>query len=271
MTQIYHLPVLSRPDLFAFRAPGPGLGNLLFPIARAVRAQKNTGGVVVLPTLRQIKIGTYLRQERDKRTYGDIFRPRSITEAGHWIKAALLPQRDETEENPAARVVRYAGMGSQFYDLQGYETNIRDFLKYRSKARLPEVVYDVAVHVRQTDFQPPEAGAALQNAQIPLAWYREAFLLAKEFVAKPNPSTIVFTDANPLAIIEELGIEQAISAPEGNALTSIFAMSQARIIIASRSTFSAWAQYLGGTYAVWPSGFRLDLYKPIDTDRDFFL
>lgn len=226
---------------------------------------------MVIPTLRQIKIGTYLRQEKDKRTYGDIFRPRSATEAGHWINAAILPSRDETEENSSARVVRYEGIAHQFHDLQGYETQIRDFLKHRSKAKIAKVEYDIAVHVRRTDFGPPQAGAPLQNTQTPLDWYREALLVAKERIGKPNPSTMVFTDANPLALIEELGIGQAIPEPKGNALTSIFAMSQAKIIIASRSTFSAWAQYLGGSYAIWPSGFRLDLYKPVDTDRDLFL
>lgn len=271
MKTIYHFPVLSRPDLFVLRAPGPGLGNLLFPIARAVRAQRNEGGIVVIPTLRQIKIGTYLRQEKDKRTYGDIFRSRSATEAGHWMKAVLLPKRDETDDNPTARVVRYAGLARQFHDLQGYETAIRDFLKYRSKAKIAEVNYDIAVHVRQTDFAPPDVGATLQNTQTPLNWYREALLVAKQRIATPNPSIMVFTDNNPLAIIEELGIGKAIEEPTGNALTSMFAMSQAKIIVASRSTFSAWAQYLGGNHAIWPSGFQLDLYKPIDTDRDMFL
>ena len=50
----YHLPLLSSPDVGLFRAPGPGLGNLLFPIARAVVGRETLGGRVVIPTMRQI-------------------------------------------------------------------------------------------------------------------------------------------------------------------------------------------------------------------------
>ncbi len=37
---MYHYPLLSSPDLGFIRAPGPGFGNLLFPITRALQAAK---------------------------------------------------------------------------------------------------------------------------------------------------------------------------------------------------------------------------------------
>ncbi len=38
---MYHYPLLSTPDLGFIRGPGPGLGNLLFPITRALQAAKS--------------------------------------------------------------------------------------------------------------------------------------------------------------------------------------------------------------------------------------
>ena len=56
---MYHYPLLSRPDFGFIRGPGPGFGNLLFPIARALNEAQIQRGIFVRPTLFNLKIGPF--------------------------------------------------------------------------------------------------------------------------------------------------------------------------------------------------------------------
>ena len=66
---MYHYPLLSKPDIGIFRGPGPGFGNLLFPIGRALQEAQAKNKIFVRPTIFNIKIGQILRWERDLRFY----------------------------------------------------------------------------------------------------------------------------------------------------------------------------------------------------------
>lgn len=264
-----HLPVLSRPDLAFIRAPGPGLGNLLFPIARAIVGQQRLGSTVVVPTLRQVKLGPWLRGERDKRTYGDILRHRTPSELRNWLAAQIA--RDPTPESrahPEARVIRYAGLGRQFHDLAGHAEAVRAFLLQAGREPVPDAGIDIALHVRLGDFEPPAMGATGQNVQIPLDWYRAAYVSAVARLGLRSPRAMLFTDAAPQQVAQALGLPGLVPEPPGNALTSMMRMAQARVLVGSRSTFSLWAQFLGGATAIWPQGFELARYKPVDPETD---
>lgn len=268
---IYHFPELSRPDCGFFRGPGPGLGNLLFPVARALQAQRQTGGIMVFPTMRQIKIGTYLRREKDKRTYGEIFRPRTLTEVSDWFRATTQRKRLETDADVNAKVVRYVGMGRQFHDLSADPSFLRQFLWEASRLPVPVHEYDIAIHVRLGDFAAPDATATQQNTQVPLNWYSEALSAARELLGGGIQRGILFSDGVPEAVIGKLGLEGFVPEPQGTALTSILLMSQAKILIGSRSTFSLWGQYLGQSHAFWPIGFDLAKYKCPDPENNTFV
>ena len=269
---LYHLPVLSRPDFGVFRAPGPGLGNLLFPIARAVIGRQRHGGTLVLPTIRQIKIGTFIRGERDKRTYGDILRRREAGEMRDWVCARLAKADDEgVPAGGEVKVIRYEGMAQQFHDLDGHSDLVRAFLAQRSRLPVPQTRFDVAMHIRLGDFAVSQAGAAHQNTRIPLEWYGDALSLARKRLGKSRLSGVLFTDDDPARLIDELGLEGFTPEPMGNALTSIMALGNADALIGSRSTFSLWGRYFGSGVAIWPSGFDLQKYAPIDESRDVFV
>ena len=269
---IYHVPVLSQPDLGLFRAPGPGLGNLLFPIARAIIGQRCIGGGLVLPTMRQIKVGTVLRWERDRRVYGDIFKHRNANELGSWLRAKMLPAVRENEASGQPHgAILYQGMANQFHDLAGYSDIIAQFLKKRSRIPIRCERYDVAMHVRLGDFGAAETGAANKNARIPLEWYRNALAVARERLGQQKVRGVLFTDESPTRVIEALKLEGFIPEPYGNALTAMMALANANVLIGSRSTFSLWGRYLGNGSAIWPSGFDIQRYAPIEKNRDIFV
>ncbi|WP_435988423.1 hypothetical protein [Sulfitobacter sp. SH24] len=268
---LFHYPMLSRPDLGLFRAPGPGLGNLLFPISRALIAQNSTGGTFIFPTMRQVKIGTFIRREKDKRTYGNLFRARTLYELIEWAQTSSLKHRLEGEVDPQARLVRYVGMGRQFHDLKGHREMVLGFLETAARL-LPSVVqYDIAIHVRLGDFAPPRKDAAHVNTQVPLEWYRDAFAKAQSLCGNRPLKAILFSDDNPAEVIRELGIRGVEPEPHTNSLTSLILMSRARVLVGSRSTFSLWAQYLGDTHAIWPAEFELSKYKEPDAQKDLFV
>lgn len=269
---MYHLPVLSRPDFGIVRMPGPGLGNLLFPIARALIGQQELGGSFVMPTLRQIKIGPVLRRERDKRTYGDVFRHRDWREMRRWLDARLARKVDEEIHLVSGRVTRcYTGLGRQFHDLAGHSAMVRRFLEQRSQVPVSSDRYDVAIHVRLGDFTSPVANAANQNARIPLDWYRDAVALAMETLGRNHIRGVLFTDEDPQRVIEELGLAGFSPEPPGNALTSMLALGRTDFLIGSRSSFSLWGRYLGAQAAIWPAGFDLARCAPVEAGRDIFL
>lgn len=270
MNKLLHVPILSAVDIGVARSPGPGLGNLLFPIARAVVGKESLGGVVVVPTMRQIKFGTYLRREKDKRTYGDIFRSRTSKEWSDWIYAKVCRSRAEESERLNTTAITYRGMGRQFHDLMGYDRVIKDYFCSLSRLDTSGDNYDIAVHVRLGDFDANAANGSSQNFRLPVEWYQTAIRYACDLLELRVPRGILFTDEDPSRIISNMGLSGFEPEPPGNALTTIFAMSRARILIASQSTFSLWAQYLGQSKAIWPSGFDLGRYKSIDLAADYF-
>jgi hypothetical protein len=265
---IYHLPILSKPDLGFIRGPGPGFGNLLFPLARAVTGQAEVGGDLIQPTMRQLKIGTFLRRERDKRTYGDLFRHRSSAELQRWVRARL---RHHLRSTSSRDLVVYEGMGRQFHDLNDHGPLIKRFLADRSRRPVSTERYDLALHIRLGDFTQADATATRQNARVPFDWYRAAYEAARARLGTGRIRGIVFSDEDPARLIDELGLDGCIPEPTGNALTSMLALSEADILIASRSTFSLWGRFLGSPTAIWPQGFDLARYAPIDPRTDVFL
>lgn len=72
----YVYPNFPKPILNGMiRVAGPGLGNLLFDFAGAiVIAEEIDSSYVIWPTWWSVKIGTFIRKERDKRLYLNIFK-----------------------------------------------------------------------------------------------------------------------------------------------------------------------------------------------------
>jgi hypothetical protein len=225
-----------------------------------------------MPTLRQIKIGPIVRGERDRRTYGDVFRHREAREMRHWLEARLARKVDEAGPPCSGRVTRcYKGLGRQFHDLDGHSALVKCFLQQRSRMPVSLDRLDVAIHVRLGDFTAPIANAANQNSRVPLQWYRDAVALALDTLGRKQVRGVLFTDEDPERVIADLGLNGFLPEPPGNALTSMLQLGQADILIGSRSTFSLWGRFLGAQSVIWPAGFDLARYAPVEAGRDIFL
>ncbi|MER9419186.1 hypothetical protein NKI95_25035 [Mesorhizobium sp. M0306] len=260
----WHLPVLSRWDVGVIRSPGPGLGNLLFPIARALIGQKVHGGVFVHPTLRQLKLGTFLRRERDTRTYGRVMRGRTGAEWRDWAQAQWYPKVDEDAYRGEMGVtVRYSGLKGYFHELTGHREVVSAWLKdtVRSAGGIDDP-YDIGLHIRLGDFAQSDSTQGGNNVRLSFDWYRAALGEARRLLGTATPRITLFTDGKADFVNRELGVQHLAIDPSGNALTAMHNLSRARVVIASRSTFSMWAVYLGGMPAIWDAKFDLQCSFP---------
>ena len=261
-----HVPLLSSLDLGYVRWPGAGLGNLLFPISRAIIAQHNTGGILLFATMRQIKLGPYLRREDDKRTYGEIFQGRSLDEWLQWIEF-----RFSYFLSHSSKYIFYSGIGNYFYDLHEYNELISDFIEARVRLPIVYEEFDIALHLRSGDFSDYDAKNTGQSIRNPRSFYQAALVRAVKVVNKKNPKIVVFSDSPACEVKKYVGFDVLNIEQKVNALHSIMKMSRAKVIITSRSTFSLWAQFLGNTCAIWPKNFDLARYKYVDPKRDVFV
>ncbi|ATE66188.1 hypothetical protein [Rhizorhabdus dicambivorans] len=267
-----HKAVLSALDFGVVRSPGSDFGNLLFPIARSLIGQATMGGTLVYPTMRQIKIGTYLRREPDKRTYGGIVRGRSMADWRIWIESMARRQVDEDAVAADDVTITYTGLKKFFHDLVGYEALISNWISTnridKAGDRMP---IDIGLHIRRGDFTENKTGSAGQSMQIPTHWYRQAFLHARDLLKIDRPRVVLFTDGDPARLASELNIENVEVDAADDALSSILNLSRARVIVGSRSTFSKWAVFLGGSVAIWDAAYDISPYWPVRPDKDIFL
>lgn len=272
----YHLPILSSIDFGLFRTPGPGFGNLLFPISRALIGAQNTNGIFVQPTIRQLKIGTFLRNEPDKRTYGRIFNHRGLRDWYLRFKSTFLKSIMEGDFDIELRrdvTVSYSGLKGYFHDLNGHADVIKTYLldiRRTPKTSLPP--YDIAVHIRLGDFASFKPNMNSESMRQPIDWYDTALRLGCETWSISNPRVVVFSDAPDDDEVKRFAKTWSAEIDHSdNALEAILYIGQAKGLVASRSTFSMWGAFLSGCPAIWPEEFDLGTYWKVRPTMDSYL
>jgi hypothetical protein len=114
----------------------------------------------------------------------------------------------------------------------------------------------VAVHVRFGDFKPVDQRLSKQgmaNRRQPIEWYAAAVNSLRNVLGKNIPVN-VFSDAadEDLALLLDM---PSVRRVQGNtAIEDILLISSHRVLIASGSTFSMWASFLGQIPTVWFPG-----------------
>jgi hypothetical protein len=277
---IYHSAKLSKFDFGICRSPGPGLGNLMFPFARAIIGSQGTDNILISPTWTQLKIGPFLRREKDKRIYINEFFWRNLLEWKNWFIAIFLPKVDESRlachlKHGDNYVVHYEGMGNYFRDIYDGRDLIKAWIDRNAK-KDGEIsqLYNIACHVRLGDFGSEED---LENKPGHVVrqswdWYRNSINEAVKLSNVPHPKIYLFTDESHDAVVEQLDLPyELIEDPSRNAITALINMSRAEIIVTSRSTFSQWAAFMSEGLAIWNQNFNLTETFPIRATQDIFL
>ena len=250
----YVYPKLSSNDLFVIRLGGAGLGNLLFTYARALDYAKKNNCRVIWPTWPSLKIGPYLRREKDKRHYIGLFR-KLPDMVGGFKKVWLLLTKTKVAEEDAAQcpdnaVVVFEKFIGSFSPIREAYDDVRKVL-LASICDKTVLEFDaqgaVLLHVRLGDFgkaTEQELKAGKHDSRLPITWYCEMLKQVRAIYGDIVPA-YVFSDGTDEELAPLLSMENVQRKTFGNAIADIIALSKAPLFIASGSSFSMWARYLG--------------------------
>lgn len=245
----------SRIDI-GIRIGGMGLANCLLVYARALCLAKKLNAQMIAPTWEQFNVGTYLRQESDKRHYFNIFKKEGMS---GWKKYFLLNSLKRVSENELSAIeyskhqnliVEVKGVQPYFKDLIGERDFIvKNVLNLIHPFRLKEVQHfsfsrKIGIHIRLGDYHP--------LAQKSLDWYLE---IIQQIDLQTNCSYkfLLFSDGKPKELTQLLSYSQRIQHTHfGSSIADLVALSKCEFIIGSNSTFSAWASFMGNKMLLIP-------------------
>lgn len=241
---MYHYPLLSSPDIGFIRAPGPGLGNLLFPITRALQAAKIKEEIFVPPTMFNLKLGPLVRQEKNLRFYNKEFKKRSFREWMNFVRINIYRNK----------VTFYSGEQNLFHDIKESRFLIKNWLFSNSIEKPINIAGKIAVHIRRGDFS--KSNKSDLSFQIPTQWYLDA---VDRLLSKIDMEVILFSDAKVSDEWLKFGSRVKFS-QNLSACSNILSMSTADILVASRSTFSLWSYFLSNQNTYFPKGSNLSKF-----------
>jgi hypothetical protein len=260
----YSYANLGPWDLGVIRFKGEGLGNLMFPWARSIAAARKLGLKPIAPTWRQIKLGPILRNEPDKRFYGDLFDCSSGYVTG-WKKLRLLATLPRLDEESGVRGLRDTAKGAEgsaivvFQGWRGYFGDIgsdhqlvhRELIamtRARHKGGLDfDFERSICAHVRLADFK-------VGGQQTDVAWFVESVKELRRHLGA-DTRVHVFSDGSDDELRPLLALSNVRRLTFGSSIADILALSRSRVLLGSRaSTFSMWPAYLGRMPVVWPTG-----------------
>jgi hypothetical protein len=254
----YVYPKLSEHDLGFVRLGGAGLGNILFTWARAAVFARDHGCQMIWPTWPSIKIGPYLRREPDKRFYGDLFQNDGTAIDGikKWYKLATCNRIKESEKESIGledeTIVEFTGFEGCFDTILYEYRFIKDLIIHNlnPKNALPlqeDYSSAMAVHVRLGDFSrvtEKEVAEGRHDSALPINWYVEIIKQVRKYAGDTVP-VYIFSDGTDEELSPILEMPKVQRKTYGTSIGDILGLSRFPLLIASGSSFSMWARYLG--------------------------
>ena len=269
--RLYAIPVLGRY----------GLTHGLLAWARCRLWCEQNGATMLAPFWLKLRIGPYLRRERDKRNYFLLFKSGAATTGLR--RLALLARASRVEVGPewpakpddvgGDLVMRFHNAlkdneKKSFSQIVGHGRFLRGELLAMTRRRYhpaPCAEPFVAIHVRMGDFTPLATDgqiAGTSNAQLPIDWYGDRLDALRQALGCPIPA-VVFSDGSDAALAPLLDRDSVRRAPRQPSVTDLLQMGNGVALIASGSGFSLWGAFLGSMPRVSHPGQSI---VPIDAD-----
>lgn len=252
----YTFVSLGRLESIGIRLGGAGLGNILFPWACALIYAKEHNCKRIQTTWRNLKMGTFLRKERDKRMYFDLL---TGNDGIRGVKKFWLL-------NFSNQVKYFTGMDDLFSPFKNEQAFIKqELIKIINPFHLEKVnkfnVNSIGIHIRMGDFKDPGNEQILRdgawNYRLPMKWYLNIIAKLRE---QTNLPIYVFSDTNDEDLQEILQSTNCTRASFGSAISDMIALSKCKVLVSSASTFSMWSSFLGQMPTIWfPGQFRQKL------------
>ena len=268
----YIYPKFSKHELIGIRLGGAGLGNLLFTWSRVIAASEKHNAKLIWPTWPSIKVGPWIRHEKDKRTYVGLFSNRIGMCGG--IKKYLklcFSRKIHTKDLDA---VDWGNLGENdlvIYDDYNlapgaFQMNFNGTREYRDK--IAYIIYSnlgkkgkkamafdasktICVHVRLGDFAKTTSAidTGKNNMRIQINWYVSVVKKLREAAGWSVP-VFIFSDGTDEELNELLSLPGIKRITFGNSIGDIVGLSRAPIMISSGSSFSLWSRFLGNCSSI---------------------
>ena len=239
---IYIYPKLPAVYTTPFmRVGGNGLANCLFVYAKAIVLAQKYQATMISPAWFNFSIGTYLRNESDKRHYLGIINHNNEVCGLRKLFILLFTAKTNDEKqlhDNRDEVLVVEGIYDFFKPLLPYQQYIHNYLIEHINHNLLKEIdsFDfsdsIAVHVRLGDF-PTER-------RVPMEWYVEQIRLQKKC-----KNILLFSDGTDEELEMLLSIPNVKRVYFGGAIQDIVAISKCSYLIGSDSSFSAWGAFLG--------------------------
>lgn len=261
---IYAYPRLSKTDLLGIRIGGNGLGNLLFTWARCLAASEQRGWQMVWPTWGSYKPKNKRANPYDIRVYKDLFDPPEGVIRGVRKLLVLTRYRWVSEYEPgepdSSAVVQFRGMKDYFAPFMGKQNLVRQALIDMTQEQHltgflsgEESDYPVGIHIRRGDFtragDERKIGRA-DNIALPLSWYIAALEQIRDTWGADIKAR-VFSDGASEELAPLLNLPGVKRCEYGAGIADMLALSTSRFMVASGSTYSMWASFLGQMPSLW--------------------
>ena len=271
---LYALPRFRR---------GSGLGNLLFPWARA-RVFADVHAIPMLaPHWVRARIGPALRGGVELRSYahqillvGLFERPPDAPLARHQallrLRARTVAEPEDLRTVPAVpgsgpTIVEFAGDGPRFEALAGWHAHLRSALFSVTRPKWRRIVdryadVPIGVNVRLgKDFRAATDESEYFRAgavRTPIQWFVDSLACTRQLLGFPATAVVV-SDGTASELAPLLRMEAVRFARPGCAITDLLTLANTQVLIGSMgSSFSAWAAYLGQMTTVTHPGQSFD-------------
>lgn len=254
-----------KNKLFAYPILGrAGLGNMLFPWARAEVFSLKNKAKILAPQWVHIKIGPFIRRERDKRYYIRLFDNsnyiRGIKKYIILLKSLKISETDfenckkELNENKKTTVI-FKGMKDffePFIEHNNYlHLRLLDILHPRLKPLINNFKDEefIGVHVRRGDFLQKQGNKKFYPT--PDEWYLSSIKNLREILGFPMKCK-VFSDGKKQDLTFLSNLENIEIIKQNKAIVDLLKLSRSKFLITSSgSTFSMWAAFLGQMPSIW--------------------
>ena len=247
----YTFASLGRLESLGVRIGGAGLGNILIVWATALVYSKRHNLIRIQTTWRTLKFGTFLRKERDKRMYFDLF---TAQDGISGLKKFYLL-------NFSNQVKYFSSIGELFEPFKSeHEFIKKELFKLINPTHLSKVnsisKKSIAIHVRFGDFGLSDNEVELRkgswNYRLPIKWY--ITLIKKVRLIDLNIPIYIYYDADKSDLSNILSFPNCNLVYFGSSISEMIGLSQSELLIASGSTFSMWASFLGQNHTIWFPG-----------------
>jgi hypothetical protein len=259
----YTFASLGYLESIGIRLGGAGLGNIMFPWATALVYTKKHNLKSIQITWKNLKFGTFLRKERDKRMYMDLFLE---TDGISGFKKFFLL-------NFSNNIMVFSGMDNLFEPFKSDQNFVKsELLKIINPYHISRAKEfnsnSIAIHIRMGDFANPMNEKVLRNGawnyRLPIKWY---ISLIEKIQKESNLPIYIFSDAEDSELKEILAYDNCNRAYFGSSISDMIALSRCKVLVSSASTFSMWASFLGQMPTIWFPG---QMRQNLITDSSIF-